>query len=60
MHPSHLRAAMLRETLRRVELSAKMSPKDRSLAELKRTLRLKIEALEAEAERADADQDHSP
>jgi hypothetical protein len=42
-------AAILHETLRRVELSSDISPDDRALQELKRVLLLKIAALEAEA-----------
>jgi hypothetical protein len=41
-------AAILRETVRRVELSSDISPDDRALQELKRVLLLKIAALEAD------------
>jgi hypothetical protein len=58
MHASHRLAVILRDTLRRVELSADIGPDDPSLVELKRTLLLKIDALEAEAARSEAGTDH--
>ena len=58
MHASHKLAVILRDTLRRVELSADISPDDPSLVELKRTLLLRIDALEAEAARTEASTDH--
>jgi hypothetical protein len=42
-------ATILRETVRRVELSSNINPDDRALLELKRVLLLKIAALEADA-----------
>lgn len=45
--PSRKLAQVLRETLRRVELSADISPDDYALLELKRILLLKIASLEA-------------
>jgi hypothetical protein len=55
-------AGVLRDTLRRVELSTAMSPNDPALLELKRLLLLKIAALEEEAAQAKAGEDglHSP
>lgn len=41
-------AAVLRETVRCVELSSDISPDDHALLELKRVLLLKIAALEAD------------
>jgi hypothetical protein len=58
MHASQKLAVILRDALRRVELSADTSPEVPSLVELKRTLLLKIDALEAEAERTEAGTDH--
>jgi hypothetical protein len=55
-------AEVLRDTLRRVELSTDMSPKDPALLELKRLLLLKIAALEVETAQAKAGADglHRP
>lgn len=55
-------AEVLRDTLRRVELSTDMSPNDPALLELKRLLLLKIAALEVEAAQAKAGADglHRP
>jgi hypothetical protein len=44
---------ILRETVRRVELSADVSPNDPALADLRRILLLKIAALEAEDPKSD-------
>jgi hypothetical protein len=59
-HLSQKMAGVLRDTLRRVELSADMSPNDPALLELKRLLLLKIAALEAEAAPARAGADSLP
>jgi hypothetical protein len=55
-------AGVLRDTLRRVELSTDMSPNDPARLELKRLLLLKIAALEVEAAQAKAGVDglHRP
>jgi hypothetical protein len=48
MHSSQLLASMLRDTLRRVELSAEINPGDTELTELRHALTRKIAALEGE------------
>jgi len=55
-------AGILRDTVRRVQLSADFSPDDRALQDLKRVLLLKIAALEADAAPSDAGADdaHQP
>jgi hypothetical protein len=50
-------AGILRETVRRVELSADISQDDCALLELKRVLLLKIAALEADAAESSAGAD---
>ena len=61
-HYAQKLARILRETVRRVELSTDISPDDRALLELKRVLLLKIAALEADAGQpaAAADEAHQP
>lgn len=43
----HQLASILRDTLKRVEVSADVSPDDSALAELKRVILLKLASLEA-------------
>jgi hypothetical protein len=58
MHPSRQLAAILRDTLHRVELSTDIDPHNRSLFELKLLLLFKIDALEAEAKREEGGPQH--
>jgi hypothetical protein len=59
MHPSRQLAAILRDTLRRVELSTDIDPHNRSLFDLKLLLLFKIDALEAEATREESGPKHT-
>jgi hypothetical protein len=53
MSASQKLAAVFRDTLRRVELSADLNPNDSSLPDLKRSLALMIAALEVKAAQAE-------
>jgi hypothetical protein len=51
MHPSREMAIILRDALRRVELSMEINPEDPILEELRRLLLLKIASLEGRTAR---------
>jgi hypothetical protein len=61
-NPSQRLAQILRDTLRRAELSADINPDDRALLKLRRTLLLRIAALEEDAAGSEADpaEEHRP